>query len=187
VIGFAGNTNPEIDLLATAKTADITANIIIQGSPSSPSLKLTSTPDLPQDEVLSRVLFGTSVGQISAVQGLQLAAAAASLASGGGPGVLDRLRNATGLDRLTLNSDNTATSSGSTNGNNQKSGALGGASVTGGKYIAPGVFLGVDQGAGVDTTKARVEVEVLPRVTVDATVGAGSDSTSLGVNYKFDY
>ena len=187
VIGFAGNTNPQIDLLATAKTADITANIIIQGSPSSPSLKLTSTPDLPQDEVLSRVLFGTSVGQISAVQGLQLAAAAASLASGGGPGVLDRLRNATGLDRLTLNSDNTATSSGSTNGNNQKSGALGGASVTGGKYIAPGVFLGVDQGAGVDTTKARVEVEVLPRVTVDATVGAGSDSTSLGINYKFDY
>jgi len=186
VIGFAGNTNPELDLLATAKTADITANITIQGSPSSPSIKLTSTPDLPQDEVLSRVLFGTSVGQISAVQGLQLAAAAGSLATGGGPGVLDRLRNATGLDRLTLSSDNTSTSSGSTNGNNQKS-ALGGASVSGGKYVAPGVFLGVDQGAGVGTTKARVEVEVLPRVTVDATVGAGSDSTSLGVNYKFDY
>ena len=185
VVGFAGNTNPELDLLATAKTADITANITIQGSPTSPTLKLTSTPDLPQDEVLSRVLFGTSVGQISAVQGLQLAAAAASLASGGGPGVLDRLRNATGLDRLTLNSDNSSTSSGSSS--SQKSGALGGASVTGGKYVAPGVFLGVDQGAGVGTTKARVEVEVLPRVTVDATVGAGSDSTSLGVNYKFDY
>jgi translocation and assembly module TamB len=187
VIGFAGSTNPDLDLLATAKTADITANVIIQGSPTSPVLKLTSTPELPQDEVLSRVLFGTSVGQISAVQGLQLAAAAASLASGGGPGVLDRLRNATGLDRLTLNSDNTSTSSGSSNGNNQKSGALGGASVSGGKYIAPGVFVGVDQGAGVGTTKARVEVEVLPRVTVDATVGAGSDSTSMGINYKFDY
>jgi hypothetical protein len=39
----------------------------------------------------------------------------------------------------------------------------------------------------VGTTKARVEVEVLPRVTVDATVGAGSDSTSMGINYKFDY
>ena len=186
VVGFAGSTNPEVDLLATAKTADITANIIVQGSPSSPTLKLTSTPELPQDEVLSRVLFGTSVGQISAVQGLQLAAAAASLATGGGSGVLDRVRNATGLDRLTLNSDNTSTSSGSTNGDNQK-GALGGASVSGGKYVAPGVFLGVDQGAGVGTTKARVEIELLPRVTVDATVGAGSDSTSLGVNYKFDY
>jgi translocation and assembly module TamB len=102
--------------------------------------------------------------------------------------VLDRLRNATGLDRLTINSDNTSTASGSTNGNNNASkGALGGASVSGGKYVAPGVFLGVDQGAGVGTTKARVEIEVLPRVTVDATVGAGSDSTSLGVNYKFDY
>ena len=186
VVGFAGSTNPDVDLLATAKTADITANIIVQGSPSNPTLKLTSTPELPQDEVLSRVLFGTSVGQISAVQGLQLAAAAASLATGGGSGVLDRVRNATGLDRLTLNSDNTSTSSGSTNGNNQKS-ALGGASVSGGKYVAPGVFVGVDQGAGVGTTKARVEVEILPRVTVDATVGTGSDSTSLGVNYKFDY
>ncbi|HLZ67401.1 MAG TPA: translocation/assembly module TamB domain-containing protein [Aliidongia sp.] len=185
-VGFAGNTNPQLDLLASAKTADITANVEIQGPPTNPTLKLSSTPELPQDEVLSRVLFGTSVGQVSAVQGLQLAAAAASLASGGGPGVLDRLRTATGLDRLTLNSDNTSTSSGSANGNNQK-GALGGASVSGGKYVAPGVFVGVDQGAGVGTTRARVEVELLPKVTVDATVGTGSDSTSMGINYKFDY
>jgi translocation and assembly module TamB len=186
VVGFAGDTTPEVDLLATATTADVTANIQLQGSPSNPTLKLTSTPELPQDEVLSRVLFGTSVGQISAVQGLELAAAAASLAGGGGPGVLDRLRNATGLDRLTLNSDNTSTTSGSTS-SSQSSGALGGASISGGKYVAPGVFLGVDQGAGVGTTKARVEVELLPKVTVDATAGAGSDSTSLGINYKFDY
>ncbi|GGF07103.1 translocation/assembly module TamB [Aliidongia dinghuensis] len=185
IVGFAGSTNPELDLLATAKTADITANVLLQGSPTSPTLKLTSTPELPQDEVLSRVLFGTSVGQVSAVQGLQLAAAAASLASGGGPGVLDRVRNATGLDRLTLNSDNTSTSSGSSS--SSQKGALGGASVSGGKYVAPGVFVGVDQGAGAGSTKARVEVEIVPRVTVDATVGTGSESTSMGVNYKFDY
>jgi translocation and assembly module TamB len=186
IVGFAGNTTPELDLLATAKTADITANITLTGSPTSPTLKLTSTPDLPQDEVLSRVLFGSSVGQISAVQGLELAAAAASLAGGGGPGVLDRVRSATGLDRLTLNSDNTSTSSGTSTTQKSSSG-LSGASVSGGKYVAPGVFLGLDQGAGTGSTRARVEIEIIPRVTVDATAGAGSDSTSLGVNYKLDY
>ncbi len=186
IVSFAGGVDPTLDLLATSKTADITANIALTGSPTSPTLKLSSTPDLPQDEILSRVLFGTSVGQISAVQGLELAAAAASLATGGGSGVLDKVRKATGLDRLTLNSDNTSTSSGS-NSSTSSQGGLNGASVSGGKYVAPGVFLGLDQGAGAGSTKARVEVELFPRVTVDATAGAGSDSTSLGINYKFDY
>ena len=99
VLRFDGSTLPLLDMLAQVQAADVTAQIVIQGSPSRPEIKLTSTPELPQDEVLSRVMFGSGVGQITPAQGLQLAQAAATLA-GGGPSMLDRLRNYTGLDRL---------------------------------------------------------------------------------------
>jgi translocation and assembly module TamB len=185
VVGFAGNAMPTLDVLAQAQTADITAQVQIQGSPTKPTLKLTSIPDLPQDEVLSRVLFGAGVGQITPAQGLQLAQAAASLA-GGGPGLLDRLRNFTGLDRLSIGRDPSLPSGGQT-GDQSKSSSTSGTTVSGGKYVAPGVYVGVDQGISGASTRARVEVTITPHVTVDATAGAATNSTSLGVQYKLDY
>ena len=95
--------DPVLDIVAEASTADITAQVNIGGLASAPTITLTSTPVVPQDEILSRVLFGKGVGQITAGEGLQLAAAAATLA-GGGPGVLDRLRGGLGLDWFRLGS-----------------------------------------------------------------------------------
>ena len=37
---------------------------------------------MPQDEILSRVLFGRTLGQITAAEGIQVAQAAATLAGG---------------------------------------------------------------------------------------------------------
>ncbi len=175
IVTFTGGTTPVLDLLAQAQTADITAQVTLQGLPSAPSLKLTSTPVLPQDEILSRVLFGTGVGQITPTQGLQLAQAAATLA-GGGPSMLDRLRTATGLDRLSVGqaAGSSATGTAAT-------------TVSGGKYVAPGVFVGVDQGVSGTSTRAKVELSVTKHITVNATAGAASSSSSLGIQYKLDY
>src|SRR3546814_15187316 len=59
-------------------------------------------PALPEDGVLSRLLFGTSVANLSAPEALQLAAAAASLRSGGrsAGNPLNKLGRAIGVDRL---------------------------------------------------------------------------------------
>ena len=56
-------------------------------------VQITSSPELPEDEILSRFLFGRSLSQISPVQALQIAAAIRSLSGGDGTGVIDRLRN----------------------------------------------------------------------------------------------
>ena len=173
ILTFTGGTMPVLDMLAQAQTADITAQVLIQGLPTQPTLKLTSSPELPQDEILSRVLFGAGVGQITPTQGLELAQAAASLA-GGGPGLLDRLRTASGLDRLSVGQSAGATGTAAT-------------TVSGGKYVAPGVFVGVDQGISGTSTRAKVELSVTPHITVDATAGAAASSSSLGVQYKLDY
>jgi translocation and assembly module TamB len=37
----------------------VTAKIVIGGTRSTPQVSFTSTPTLPQDEVLSRLLFGS--------------------------------------------------------------------------------------------------------------------------------
>jgi translocation and assembly module TamB len=175
VLRFDGSALPSLDMLAQVQAADVTAQIQVQGSPDKPDLKLTSTPALPQDEVLSRVLFGAGVGQITPAQGLQLAQAAASLA-GGGPGVLDRLRNASGLDRLSVGDNPSAGAS-----------ATAGTTISGGKYVAPGIFVGVDQGLTGTATKAKVEVELTPNITLNATAGAASSSSAVGAQYKLDY
>ena len=180
-ITFAGGgvVNPTLDILAERAAADITATVMIKGTVSSPGLTLTSVPQLPQDEILSRVLFDTSVGQISPVQALQLAQTLAAF-TGSAPDVMSNARNMVGLDQLTIDSD-TTTSSGASKG------VLGDATLSGGKYVASGVFVGVRKGLAASDSQGEVQVTVSPHVTVDGIVGAGSSSSSLGLTYRRDY
>jgi translocation and assembly module TamB len=104
-------TNPELDISATTTVEDVTAVINIGGSAQNPQVTFTSTPALAQDEVLSRLLFGSSVTSLSPTQAIQLAAALNSLRGSGGGGLnpLGKLRSATGIDRLRiLGADKTA-------------------------------------------------------------------------------
>jgi translocation and assembly module TamB len=182
--------DPVLDIVAEASTADITAQVNIGGLASAPTITLTSTPVVPQDEVLSRVLFGKSVGQITPGEGLQLAAAAATLA-GGGPGLLDRLRGGLGLDWFKLGSGATGPTTGTLNpsgaSSNAASGsATGGTALSAGKYIAPGVSVGVSQGISPPTSKVTVEIEVRPHLTIGGEAGQ-SGGTGLGMNWNYDY
>jgi translocation and assembly module TamB len=177
--------DPVLDIAAEVSTADITAQVNIGGFASAPTVTLTSTPVVPQDEILARVLFGKSAGQISAGEGLQLAAAAASLA-GGGPGVLDRLRGGLGLDWFRLGSGATGGTTGTLNPRAASGGAASGTALSAGKYIAPGVSVGVSQGISPPTSKITVEIEVRPHLTVGGEAGQ-SGSTGIGLNYNYDY
>jgi translocation and assembly module TamB len=172
IIAFdgGGRIDPRLDIVAQAQSSGITAQAIIGGSASEPTLRLTASPELPQDEILARVLFNRNVGQLSAAQGLQLAQAAATLASGG-PGILDRLRGKLGLDRLDVGSG---------------SGTATDPTVSAGKYVAEGVYLGVDQSVSGES-KAKVEVEVAPNITVETDVGSRGGGAGIGLNWKKDY
>lgn len=166
--------DPQLGINAQHQTAAILALATITGTVSDPTIKLSSQPEMPQDEVLSRVLFGRSVTEMTPAQGLQLAQAAATLAGGGGPGILDRVRAATGLDRLDISSREPSAAGGPS-----------GTTVTAGEYVSDRVFVGVEQGLKSDSTRPKVEVEITPNVTVESSVG--SSSAGLGVNWKWDY
>ena len=61
-----------------------------------------------------------------------------------------------------------------------------GTALTAGKYVADGVYVGAQQGLTPGSSKAVVEIEVLPRVTVQGDVSQNG-GTGIGLNYKYDY
>lgn len=102
---FLGETpiNPQLNIRAQADVNDINATITVTGSSAKPIITFTSIPALPQDELLSRILFGTSIAKISAPEALQLASAIAAFQGGGGGlDPINAVRRATGLSRLRI-------------------------------------------------------------------------------------
>jgi translocation and assembly module TamB len=184
-ITFDGSAklDPVLDIVAEASAADITAQVIIGRFASAPTVTLSSIPPVPQDEILARVLFNRGVGQITAGEGLQLAA---GTLAGGGPGVLDRLRGGLGLDWFRLGSGPAGPASSTLNPRAATGGATSGTALSAGKNIAPGVSIGVSQGLSPPTSKVTVEIELRPHLTVQGEAGQ-SGSTGIGLNYNYDY
>ncbi|KAA0688994.1 translocation/assembly module TamB domain-containing protein [Azospirillum brasilense] len=174
IIEFDGGPaiDPRLDFLAEATANDVTAQILVTGTAGQPKLELTSPQGLPQDEVLSAVLFGKSVGSLSAVEAVQLAQSAATLAGfgGGGPGLIGNLRRGLGIDRLEF-----------TGGADGKGGA-----VQAGRYVSDRVYVGVEQGIGANQSRATVEVDITKNIKAQADVGADSD-TRVGVKWEWNY
>lgn len=103
-IRFIGETpvDPRLDIVAEGDANGVSAKITISGSALKPQIAFSSVPALPEEELLSRMLFGSSITQISAPEAVQLAAALASLRGGGGLDPINKVRNAIGLDRLRI-------------------------------------------------------------------------------------
>ncbi|HWU92525.1 MAG TPA: translocation/assembly module TamB domain-containing protein, partial [Sphingomicrobium sp.] len=84
VIRFQGESppNPQLDIHAEAQLQGLDANVIVGGTGLKPEITFASTPPMPQDELLSRILFGTSITNLSAPEALQLASAVAARVTG---------------------------------------------------------------------------------------------------------
>ncbi len=157
-----------LDLTATREDPTLTAVIRVRGTASRPEITLTSTPVLPQDEVLSRILFGASAAQLSPLEAAQLASAIAALAGGGGFDVIGNLRSFAGLDRLVF-----------------AGGGEGGAmTVAGGKYLTDDVYLEIIGGSR-EGPAAQVEWRVRRNLSIISKL-AGEDS-KLSVRWRKDY
>ncbi len=179
------NTKPErirLDLSATLSTPTLTAVIDVRGTAARPEITLSSTPQLPQDEVLSQVLFGSSAAQLSGGQAAELASAVASLAGGGGFDFLGRLRQFAGLDRLSVGqaAPGIAVSNGKYVATNTNSTA-----VSGGKYVTDNVYVELT-GGGREGPSASVEWRVLKNFSVISQVGTQGDA-QLSIQWRKNF
>lgn len=158
-----------LDLTATRDDPTLTARVQIRGTAAKPLITLSSTPVLPQDEILSQVLFGRSASQLSALEAAQLASAVSGLASGGGLDVLGGLRQFARLDRLAVSGGSGGTA----------------ATVSGGKYLTDDVYLELT-GGGRTGPSAQVEWRVRRNLSIVSTVGTQRDA-HLAIRFRRNY
>ncbi|MFM2300277.1 MAG: hypothetical protein RLZZ84_13 [Pseudomonadota bacterium] len=168
--------DPQIALSASEDINDVSVSVNVSGRSLNPQISFASDPALPADEILSRILFGNSVGQLSPLQGLQLAASLNSLrANGGGLNPLGKLRTITGVSRLRiLAADEQATN-----------GVAHGTAVAAGRYLTNNIYLELITDAR-GWTVTQVEVSLSKVLSILSEAG-GTGVNSFNVRYKKRY
>ncbi|HEY0281726.1 MAG TPA: translocation/assembly module TamB domain-containing protein, partial [Rhizomicrobium sp.] len=192
-IGFDGTgvrnrLDPTLDFVAQTVSGGVTATLMVTGYASAPKIALSSTPPLPQDEVLSHLLFQQSVKQLTP---LQLASMGQSLVALGGVGSgfnpLGVLRKTFGLDRLAVGS----AAAGASGSESQTT-------VEAGRYVMRNVYIGVKQNLS-GGTQTQVQVDIIRGLKAQATVSTSASATiakgsaqedngsNIGLSYQFEY
>ncbi|MDZ4095617.1 MAG: translocation/assembly module TamB domain-containing protein [Paracoccaceae bacterium] len=163
-----GDLVPFLTIIASSESDGITSSVIIEGRANNPDVRFTSSPELPQEEVLARLLFGRGLDKISAFQAAQLASAVSTLAGRGGEGIVGKLRKGFGLDDLDL-----------------VTGADGGASVKAGKYLSRDLYteVEVDQ---LGQSKINLNLDLRKGVTLRGHV-SNDGQTGIGIFVEKDY
>lgn len=173
-ISFNGGpaSNPSIRVTAASAVDGTTVRVNIAGTGQNPAISFSSTPALPQDEIMARILFGNSIAELSAIQAVQLAGSLNSLRGGsGGLNPLGVLQSATGLDRLRLlNAD--ANSGRET-------------AVAFGQYITNDVYVEIVTDAR-GYTATQLEISLTRALSVLSQIGTGGTS-NVNIRYKKDY
>lgn len=173
-IRFLGEAPPDpvLDIVARADIQGLNATIRVTGTGLKPEIDFASVPALPEDELLSRLLFGTSITNLSAPEALQLAAAVASL-QGGGTGLnpINAVRRAAGLDRLRILPADVTTGQGT--------------SVAAGKYLNRRIYAEViTDGAGYSATRLEFQItRWLSLLSTISTIGRQSVNVRVSKDY----
>jgi translocation and assembly module TamB len=167
----AAGLDPTLDLEARVTAAGSTAILGIKGTATKPRIVLSGEPELPQDEILSRLLFGVAGTRLSPWQTAQVGLAAARLAGLGpkGPGLLESARTALGLDKLSVGTDQ-----------------QGGTTAEAGRQLSERVYLGARQGTRAGETQGVLRIELSPRLRLETDIGATSGSRA-GIAYEREY
>ncbi len=163
-----GSFVPFLHLVAQAEAGDVQVFITIDGPADEPDITFSSQPDLPEDQIVSQLIFGRDLSQISAFQAIQLASAVATLAGKSGGGVVGQLRKGFGLDNLDV-----TTGEGDTT------------EVTAGKYLSENIYSEVE----VDSegqTQINLNLQINKRLKAKGSFGAEGNS-GLGIYFEKDY
>ena len=162
--------NARVNLVANTETQNLSAKLSISGTVGDPKIELSSTPDRPQDEILSALLFGRSATDLSTIEAAQLAGALAQFSgAGGGFDLMGGLRNALGIGQLSIGVGQDGT-----------------AQITGGRYLVKNVYLQVFSGGGTGQIGAVIDWEVQKDISLTSKIRADNDQ-SFSLKWKKDF
>ena len=166
-ITFGGGLIPVLNMEASTTSAQTTVTVSVTGIANDPNISFSSSPALPQDEVLARLIFGQSMSRLSPVQIAQLADAVSQLAGGGSNSLFETLRSNLGVDDLDIGTDD-----------------AGRTTVSVGRYINNRTYFQVEQG-GAGGARATINLDVGRGVKLKA--GAGTQGGTAGIFYEREY
>ena len=170
-ITFAGPLDPSLNFTATTTRGSASYSIVVGGTASDPEINFTSSPSLPEDEILANLFFGKSLSNLSAIQIAQIANAVASLGGANTRGgVLDRLRNLTGLADIDINTD-------------QDDGST---SIGIGRYINDRTYLNVEQGVSGGSGRVTIDMDLTDHLKARGEADTDGNSKA-GIFFERDY
>ncbi len=163
--------SPFLDIVSTLEEDGKEFRISLGGPINSPQISISSNHAMEQEEALSMILFGSNPDNISAFQAFQLASSMRRLSGGGdNSDILGASKKAIGIDEISFRNS-------SKNPENS--------AVAVGKYLSDKFYIEIEKGIE-DDTKTKIEVEILPQITLEAFTESTGNS-SVGVNWKYDY
>lgn len=165
---LVGDLDPYLDFRARTEGQGAVVFVDVTGRVSDPEIAFSSNPPLPEDEVLSRLLFNRSMGELTPLQVARLAGAAAELAGGSSSSLVDSLRQQAGLADLDVTT-----------------GEDGSLAVQAGTYLQDNIYLGVEAGAD-GQSRATINLDLTDDIKARASTGTDGE-TSIGVFYETDY
>ncbi|TAV50689.1 filamentous hemagglutinin adherence factor [Rhizobium leguminosarum] len=167
-ITFAGDLTPALDMEATSASGSTTLTVDVAGLATDPAITFSSSPQLPQDEVLAQLIFGQSMSKLSPVQIAQLADAVSQLAGNRSTSLFEGLRNQLGVDDFDVSTD-----------------SKGQTSVSVGRYLNDRTYFELQQG-GSAGAKAVINLDVGRGVKLRGAAG-GNGEGEAGVVYEREY
>ncbi|RUM25083.1 filamentous hemagglutinin adherence factor [Rhizobium vallis] len=167
-ITFAGDLTPALDMEATSASGTTTLTVDVAGLATDPSITFSSSPQLPQDEVLAQLIFGQSMSKLSPVQIAQLADAVSQLAGNRSTSLFEGLRNQLGVDDFDVSTD-----------------SKGQTSVSVGRYLNDRTYFELQQG-GSAGAKAIINLDVGRGVKLRGAAG-GNGAGEAGIIYEREY
>jgi translocation and assembly module TamB len=188
--GLKNKIDPTLDFTAQTTAGDATSYLHITGYADAPKFEFSSSPPLPQDEIMARLLFGENTSQLSPLQIAQIGAALATISGVGGDSLnpLAKVQKSLWLDRLTVG----ATTGTSANGTENT-----GATIEAGRYVSKHVYVEARQ-TTMGTSQLETDVDLSRHLKLQVRLGNGSASaqgttpendpgSSLGLSYQFEY
>ncbi len=173
-VHFAGDPGTKTTLYVVGEQQIDTMKVqaILKGDLSDPSLAFRSNPPMSEKEILSWILFGHGIDEITPFQKAQLSESVFTLSSGENEDIISQLRRDMGIDRLDISRCETEE-------RNELSLRIG-------KYISRGIYVSLSKSINAEANQVAIEANVTRHLKVQAEVGDNAEG-KMSLKWARDY
>ena len=173
-VTFTGSPeiNPALDVIVTHAVSDYVVSINVSGRAKSPQLSLSSTPDLPQADIVTLLVVGKTSDRLTESERAGLSSHAQQIVGNVAAGELEQLlAKPLGFDMVDI----------------QTGDRLENSRVSVGRYITQDIFLSFEQRLGDEKgNKVGVEYSINRHLKVKVS-GNNTGDLALDVLWRIDY